>query len=61
MKKLIRIILILLLIHFVAEACSESADCTGPPADGFVCIINSENNNCNEKEKWSRTGHCPAD
>ena len=55
MKKLIRILFLLLLIQFVATACSDNDDCTGTPADGFECIKDSETGDCKEIETCSST------
>ena len=55
MKKLIRIILILLLVQFVADACDEKDECTGTPTEeGKICIKNSDGS-CSEIETCSST------
>ena len=55
MKKLIRIILILLLVQFVADACGEKDECTGTPTEeGKICIKNSDGS-CSEIETCSST------
>ena len=50
--KLIRILFLLLLIQFVATACSDKEDCTGTPADGFQCY---KDNGCCEEIPTSST------
>ena len=53
MKKLIRILFLLLLIQFVATACTDKEGCTGEPAEGFFCKQDGETGDCDEIETCS--------
>ena len=51
MKKLLRIIFLILLIHYAFGACTfESIACTGESSDPTkkICILNSEKNGCED-------------
>ena len=51
MKKLLRIIFLILLIHYAFGACGfEEGACTGEPSNPKtkICVLNSESDGCEE-------------